>query len=140
MPTNRGMTRPARGTILWGMVIILMGLPIVSTDSNPPSHTNNKTEALLEKSTRPRSGSGPAQSDRNCTYLSGRQLTDCQCKASLLKASSVWSRGDVAESFTLVTVCNTSSPALRCAKFSWRFFLTIAELKNDPTFLLFRSQ
>jgi hypothetical protein len=78
-------------------------------------HIDAKAEEAFRDKTSTRAKPDSGHKDRNCSYLSGRQLTDCQCKASLSEASSVWSRGDVSQSYKLTAICNTSSPALRWA-------------------------
>lgn len=54
-----------------------------------------------------------AGGERNCSHLSGRQFTDCECKGTLVSAMSSWSQGDVFHAASFAATCDPSSPGLR---------------------------
>jgi hypothetical protein len=79
------------------LALLIIMLPSVAVRSASPSH---ESEEVASKSR------------RDCSHLSGRQLSDCNCRDALERTEEAWERGDVVAAGRLSLDCDVTSPGL----------------------------
>lgn len=90
-------------------------------------------------------GSGGAK-QRDCSHLSGRQLSDCNCRVALERTKEAWGRGDVGGAGRASMDCDMASPglvatekallkAVRCSLSHTRASITVSASCSLPSWL-----
>lgn len=90
------------------MTVLL--LAVSCSSSGVAGQGNSSSPSLAAKRVSP----PPELTGRDCSYLSGREMQDCECRKSLAGAEVAWSEGDAAKAALLLAVgmCSPSSPGL----------------------------